>query len=53
LVSGIERDLPASQDAVGLAEVNHGRGEQADTGVAVLLVVPLKELLTEGRLCWI
>jgi hypothetical protein len=48
LVSGIEDQLAAPQDALGLAEVNHRRGQQADARVAVLLVVPLKELLAEG-----
>ena len=37
-----------SQDGLGLAEMNHGRGQQADAGVAMLLVVPVEELLAKG-----
>ena len=48
LVSGIEHQLTAIEHALSLAEMNHGRGQQADARVPVLLVVPLKKLLTEG-----
>ena len=48
LVSGIEHHLAVCQDGLGVAEMNHGRGQHADAGVAMLLVVPLKELLAEG-----
>jgi hypothetical protein len=48
LVSRVEHHLAASQDGLALAEMDHGPGQQADAGVAMLLVVPVKELLTEG-----
>jgi len=48
LVSGIEHQLAALQHALGLAEVNHGRGQQADARMTVFLVVPREELLAEG-----
>ena len=47
-VSGIEHHLAVGQDGRGLSEVNHGRGEQADAGVAMVFVIPLEKLLTEG-----
>jgi hypothetical protein len=34
-------------DAAGLAEVDSGWGVEADTGVSVLVVVPVEEALTE------
>ena len=48
LGSGVEHHLAVCKDGLGLAEINHARGQQADARVAVLLVVPLEELLTEG-----
>ena len=48
LVGGVEHHLAVGQDSLGLTEMNHGRRQQADAGVAMLLVVPLEELLTEG-----
>ena len=48
MVSGIEHRLAAGQDGLGLPEVHHGWGEQANAGVAMLVVVPLEELLAEG-----
>ena len=35
LVSGIEHRLAVGQDGLGLAEMNHGRGQQTDAGMAV------------------
>ena len=48
MISGIKHHLAVGQDGLALAEMDHGRGQQADAGVAMLLVVPVKELLTEG-----
>ncbi len=39
-VGSIEHNLARRQDDGSLAEVHHGRGEQAETGVAMLVVVP-------------
>ena len=39
-VSGIEHELPLLKDIVGLAVVDHGRSEQADPGMSMLIVVP-------------
>src|SRR5215831_15057355 len=36
------------QDGLGLPEMNHSGGQQADAGVAVLFVIPREKLLTEG-----
>jgi hypothetical protein len=52
LVSGIEHGLALGQDGRGLPEMNHGRGEHSDAGVAVLFVVPLEKLLPEGAAVW-
>ena len=43
-VSRIEHPLAVGQDGLGLAELNHGGGKQADAGMTVLLVVPLEEI---------
>jgi hypothetical protein len=48
LVSGVEYHLTLRQDGLGFAEMNHGRGQQPEAGVPVLLVVPPEKLLTEG-----
>lgn len=48
MIGGIEHHLAVGQDALGLPKVNHGRGQHADAGVAMLLVVPLEKLLAEG-----
>jgi hypothetical protein len=48
LIGRIEHELPVSQYSLGLSEVNHRRGEQADPRVTMLLVVPVEELLAEG-----
>ena len=48
LVSPIEHQLAVGQDGLGFAEVNHGRGEQADAGMTMLFVIPLEKLLTES-----
>ena len=48
LISGIEHDLAVGQDGLGLPEMDHGRSEQANAGMAVLFVVPPEKLLTEG-----
>jgi len=37
----------AGLDGLGLAEMNHGRGQQAHAGVAMLLVVPLEKPLAK------
>jgi len=47
-VSGIQHHLAVGQDGRGLAEVNHGGGEQADAGMTMLFVIPGEKLLTEG-----
>ena len=48
MVSGVEHHLAVGQDGLGVAEMNHGRGQQADAGVAMLLVVPLEKLLAKS-----
>ena len=48
MVSGVEHHLAVGQDGLGFPEVHHGRGQQADAGVAVLFVVPLEKLLAES-----
>lgn len=48
LVGRIEHYLAARHYGLGLPEVNHCRGEQADPGMTMLLVLPVEELLTEG-----
>ena len=48
LVCGVEHRLAAGRDGRCLAEVDHGRSEQTDAGMAMLLVVPVEELLAEG-----
>jgi hypothetical protein len=40
--------LPALDHGSRLAVVNHGWREKFDAGVAVLLVIPSEEFLTEG-----
>ena len=47
MIRGIEHDLPAFDHGSRLAVVNHGRREKLDSGVAVLLVIPGEEALTE------
>jgi len=44
-VSGIEDELALLKDIVGLAVVDHGRGEQSDAGMPMLIVVPGEEEL--------
>ena len=48
LIGSIQYGLAVGQDRFSLARVDHGWGEQAETGVAVLLVVPREELLAES-----
>src|SRR5438552_1622549 len=36
------------QNVFGLTEMHHRRGQQGDARVAMLFVVPLKEVLTKG-----
>jgi len=48
LVGRVEHRLTVGQDGLGLTEMDHSRGQQGGAGVAVLFVVPLEELLTEG-----
>jgi len=43
----IENRLTLFEDACGLPVVNYGRGEQRQARVAMFLVVPAKESLTE------
>jgi hypothetical protein len=46
--SGIQDDLTMRQDVSGLVVMDHGRRHQAQTGVVVLVVVPLEEGLAEA-----
>src|SRR5665213_904304 len=46
--SGIEDDLAMRQDVSGLTMVDHSGRHQAQTGVVVLVVVPLEEGLAEA-----
>jgi hypothetical protein len=48
LAGGVEHRLALGENGLGLAEVHHGRGEQTDAGVAMLVVVPREEPLAEG-----
>jgi hypothetical protein len=48
LISGIEYALPTSQNNGRLAEVDDRGREHSDSGVAVLIVVPGKKVLTKG-----
>ena len=43
--SGVKNDLTLSQDGGGLAEVDRGRTQHADAGVAMFVVVPGEETL--------
>lgn len=45
--SGIQDDLTMGQDVSGLTVVDHGGGHQAQAGMVVLMVVPLKEGLAK------
>jgi len=47
-VSGIEDPLALAQDGGRMVAVHHGRGEQGQRGMAVLVVVPGEETLAEG-----
>ena len=47
LIRHIENRLTLFEDACGLPVVNHGRREQRQARVAMFLVVPAKESLTE------
>ena len=44
-VGGIEYELTLLEDVIGLTIVDHGRGEQSDAGMPMLLVVPGEEKL--------
>ncbi len=44
----IQDDLAMRQDVSGLTVVNHGGRHQAQPGMVVLMVVPLKEGLAEA-----
>ena len=46
-VRGSEHTFALDLDAVGVAEVDRGRGVETETGVVVLVVVPLEEALAE------
>jgi len=48
LIGGIEHNLACSQHGGSLSKVHHSRGKQAQTRVAMLVVVPGKELLAES-----
>jgi hypothetical protein len=48
LCKRIEHGLTVGQDYRAFAEVDHGWGQQANVGLAMLLVVPLEELLAKG-----
>jgi hypothetical protein len=48
LIGNIEHFLTLPQDVFSLAIVNHRWRQQAQAGVAVLFVVPLKKSLTES-----
>jgi hypothetical protein len=48
LIGRVEDYLPARHYGLGFPELNHRRGEQANSGMAMLLVVPVEELLTES-----
>ena len=48
-VGGIENGLALFEDERGLLVVDHGRREQRQAGVAMFLIVPAKESLTERR----
>ena len=47
-IGGIENDLAPFEHERGLVVVDHGRGEQAQPGVAVFLVVPAEESLRKS-----
>ena len=47
-IGGIENDLAPFEDERGLVVVDHGRGEQAQPGVAVFLVVPAEKSLRKS-----
>src|ERR1022692_3017102 len=47
-IGGIENGLTLFEDERGLVVVNHGRGEQAQPGVAVFLVVPAEKSLRKS-----
>ena len=49
-IGGIEHDLAPFEDERGLVVVDHGRGEQAQPGVAVFFVVPAEKSLEKARL---
>ncbi len=46
-VGGVEHNLPMGQDVGGVAVVDHGGGHQAEPGMMMLVVVPLKKGLAE------
>ena len=47
-IGGIENYLAPFEDERGLVVVDHGRGEQAQPGVAVFLVVPAEKSLRKS-----
>ena len=47
-VGRVENGLALFDDPGRLAVVHHGRRQQAEAGMTMLLVVPREELLTEG-----
>jgi hypothetical protein len=46
-VGGVENSAALVNDGGSQPVVNHGRGEKAQSGMAVLLVIPGEELLGE------
>ena len=47
-VSGVQHGLALFDGSGRESMVNHGQGEQAESAMAMLLVVPGEELLAEG-----
>jgi len=48
LIGGIEDSLALLPDQRGLVVVDHGRGHQAERGMAVLVVIPGEEAQAEA-----
>jgi hypothetical protein len=48
LIDGVQHGLATGQDGFRLVKMHHGRGQQAESRVAVFFVVPLEELPAKG-----
>jgi hypothetical protein len=48
LIGGVQHRLATGQDEFRLAPMHHGRGQQAESRVAVFFVVPREELPAKG-----